>query len=109
MSNKVRITESELIRLIEKVVTESDDNMINNKKKKRELKKNKDFITFAQSDTLYSTHLDPNDKSVLIVKEGPQSDNKIMEIDLGFVVDGCDINFIKHNGNKVTLMCKSKF
>jgi hypothetical protein len=109
MSNKVRISESELIRLIEKVVTESDDTMMKDKKKKRELKKNKDFITFAQSDNLYSTHLDPNDKSVLIVKEGPQSDTIIMEVDLGFVVDGCDVKFIKHNGDKVTLMCKSKF
>lgn len=107
MSKKIRITESELINVIQKVILESENET--KKPEKKELKKNKDFITFAQLDTLYSSKIDPNDRSVLMVKESPQSDNVIMEIDLGFNVKGCEINFIKHDGQKVTLMCSPKF
>jgi len=107
MPKKIRISESELVNIIERVISEAEETP--EKVQKKELKKNKDFITFAQADTLYSSKLDPKDKSVLIVKESPQSDKVVMEIDLGFVVEGCKVDFIKHNGQKVTLMCSSKF
>lgn len=107
MGKKIILSESELVNLIERLVNEEETEK--KKEPKKELKKNKDFITFAQSDTLYPSELDPKDKSVLRVKESPQSENIIMEIDLGYVMEGCKINFIKHDGQKVTLMCSSKF
>lgn len=107
MKKRVTLTESQLISLISRIIVEAEEEKPKVKKEEN-IKRTKDFILFAQAETNYPTKLDPSDKSVLLVKK-PQSDEIIMKLDLGYNIEDCNVDFIKHDGMKATLICSPKF
>lgn len=102
MKKTYRLTESELVDLIGKMIKEEDTTK---KQIKKEYKKIKDFKDFAQSQTIYSAKLKENEKNIVQVMN-PQSDEVVMEIDLGFEVIGSKVIGIKHDISKVSLIFK---
>lgn len=109
MARKIKITESQLNRIINRVLSEEESKAEEKKvESRRELKKSNQFIKEAQFMTEYACKLDPKDRSILIVKK-PQSDETMMEIDLGFVLKDCDVNIIEHDTNKIILKRESEF
>lgn len=101
MKKTYRLTESELVNLIESVLTESKEP----KKEEKKYKNMKYFKNFAQANTNYAAKLHEENKSIVEVIN-PQSEEVVMEIDLGFELLGCKVIGIKHDMDKVTLITK---